>query len=52
MNPIEYYRKRFADYPDIVTLPEFRQMMEGIGDSTARKRIQENHVQHFVIQQI
>ena len=49
MKKREYYEKLFQSYPDVVTLPEFRKMLGGIGDSTARKLIRENHVQHFCI---
>lgn len=44
-----YYEDLFQDYPDVVTLPEFRRMLGGIGDSTGRKLLQENHVKHFYI---
>lgn len=40
---------RFASYPDVVTLPEFRQMLGGIGDSTARKLMRNNNVRHYCI---
>ena len=36
--------KRFSLYPDVVTLQEFRQMLGGIGDKTARKLVRDNHV--------
>ena len=45
----ESYEQRFAEYPDVVTLSLFREMMCGIGDSTARKLMQENHVRHYYI---
>lgn len=41
--------KRFSLYPDVVTLPEFRQMLGGIGDKTARKLVRENRVKHYYI---
>jgi len=44
-----YYEQRFADYPDIVTLEQFREMLGGIGDVTARKLMRENRVQHYYI---
>ena len=44
-----YYDKLFEPYPDVVTLPQFREMLGGIGDSTARKLMRSNHVQHFCI---
>lgn len=48
MRRIEY-EHLFADYPDVVTLPVFRKMLGGIGDGTARKLMQENRVEHFII---
>ena len=47
MRTREHYEKLFEAYPDVVTLPEFAKMLGGIGDSTARKRMRGNHVQHF-----
>ena len=44
-----HYEKLFASYPDVVTLPEFCDMLGGIGDSTARKLIRTNKVKHFYI---
>lgn len=44
-----YYEQLFADYPDIVTLEQFREMLGGIGDGTARKLMRENRVQHYYI---
>lgn len=42
-------RIEFEAYPDVVTLPQFRQMLGGIGDSTARKLMRQNVVQHYYI---
>ena len=42
-----YYEKLFSDYPDVVTLPEFCQMLGGIADVTARKLIRGNVVKHL-----
>jgi len=44
-----HYEKLFVSYPDVVTLPEFCNMLGGIGDSTARKLIRANKVKHFYI---
>lgn len=44
-----YYRKRFADYPEVVTLTQFRKMLGGIADGTARKLLRENTVKHYYI---
>ena len=49
MRTREHYEKLFEAYPDVVTLPEFAKMLGGIGDSTARKLMRGNHVQHFCI---
>jgi len=35
-----FYEELFADYPDVVILPEFRQMLGGIGDSTVLAHIE------------
>ena len=43
------YDELYADYPDVVTLPEFRQMLGGIGDTTARKLMRSGAVCHFYI---
>ena len=45
----KYYLDRFANYPEVVTLPQFCEMLGGIGDSTARKLMRENHVKHYYI---
>lgn len=44
-----YYEKLFQEYPDVVTLNQFRQMLGGIADSTARKIMRENQVFHYSI---
>ena len=49
MSDKEKYRKKFAGYPDLVTLNQFREMLGGIGDSTARKLIRENRVKHYYV---
>ncbi|MBQ1675592.1 MAG: DNA-binding protein [Oscillospiraceae bacterium] len=43
------YEKRFRNFPDVVTINEFRAMLGGIADSTARKLLKEGHVQCFFI---
>lgn len=45
----KHYEQLFKDYPDIVTLDEFRTMLGGIGDRTGRKLISENHEKYFYI---
>ena len=43
------YCQKFSAYPDVVTLPQFCEMLGGIADGTARKLIRNNNVQHFCI---
>ena len=45
----EEYEKLFADYPEVVDLKQFREMLGGIGDGMARKLMQGDYVEHFVI---
>lgn len=40
----EYYENLFAHYPDLVTVVQFRQMLNGIGDNFARKLIREKRL--------
>lgn len=40
----EYYEQLFAPYPDVVTLDEFRAMLGGIGETTARKILHGKHI--------
>lgn len=49
MKKREYYENLFANYPDVVTLQEFREMLGGIGDGTARKLMRGNYVRHYYI---
>ena len=44
-----HYDALYAGYPDVVTLPVFRQMLGGIGDTTARKLMRSGTVHHFYI---
>lgn len=44
-----YYKKLFADYPDIVDVITFRQMLGGIGYNFALKIILENKIGHLVV---
>ena len=44
-----YYKELFAEYPDVVTLPEFRKMLGGIGDSTARKLMRSGCIHRYYI---
>lgn len=45
----KYYETLFRPYPDLVTIDQFRKMLGGISESTARKLIRSNRVQHFLI---
>ncbi|WP_343084941.1 DNA-binding protein [Blautia producta] len=45
----KYYRKYFKDYPEVVDLIRFRQMIGGICDNTARRIMREGKVKHFFI---
>ena len=49
MKSREHYERLFEPYPDVVTLPDFKRMLGGIGDSTARKLMREKRVQHYYI---
>ena len=48
-----YYDQLFASYPDVITVPQFRAMLGGIGESTAlnsekiRCRLRSQHVPQF-----
>ena len=48
MTRFEYERK-FEDYPDLLTLEQFRAMLGGIADVTARRLLQQGLVEHFMI---
>lgn len=43
------YRKKYSAYPDVVNLAQFREMLGGIGEKTARKLMRENRVKHYYI---
>ena len=45
----KYYEQLYTDNPTVVTLIQFRQMLGGIGDTTARKLMRENRVKHYYI---
>lgn len=44
-----YYAGLFSNYPDLVTVLQFREMLNGIGDSFARKLIREKKVKAFFV---
>jgi len=41
--------KLYENYPDVVDLKQFRQMLGGVCEITARRLLQENIVQHYLI---
>ena len=43
------YERKFRNFPDVVTMNEFRAMLGGIAESTARKLLNQNLVEHFYI---
>ncbi len=45
----EHYEKLFADYPDVVSLKEFRLMLGGITEKTALKILEQGKVKFFFI---
>lgn len=45
----EKLHRLYKYFPDVVTLPQMCEMLGGIGDSTARKLLRGDHVEHFVI---
>jgi hypothetical protein len=51
MRDKQYYQERFKGYLDVVTLQQFKEMLGGIADSTARKLMRENRVKHFYIRE-
>lgn len=52
MTDKQYYREKFKEYTDVVTLEQFREMLGSIGDSTARKLMRAKKVKHFLKVQI
>ena len=49
MDEREKYRRKYASYPEVVNLLQFREMLGGIADSTVRKLMRENRVKHYYI---
>ena len=49
MSEREKYRRKYASYPEVVNLLQFREMLGGIADSTARKLMRENRVKHYYV---
>ena len=46
---IERLYQLYRNHPDVVTLPQLCEMLGGIADSTARKLLRGDHIEHFVI---
>ena len=49
MKDKNYYKELFKDCPDVVDLIQFREMLGGIADSTARKLVRAGTVRSFYI---
>ena len=45
----EMYYLKYQSYPDVLTLEQFREMLGGIADDTARKIVKEDLVVHYKI---
>lgn len=45
----KYYEKLFEDYPDVVNIKTFREMLGGISEHAARRLMRENRVQHYFV---
>ena len=41
--------KLYKNYPEVVNLKQFREMLGGVCEITARRLLQENIVQHYLI---
>jgi hypothetical protein len=44
-----YYEKLFSDYPDVLTVKQFRAMLGGMNEKLALQIIRDNLVNHFLI---
>ena len=44
-----FYEVYFLSYPDVVTLPQFREMMGGMSETSARFLMKNNLVKNFLI---
>ena len=49
MKEKEYYVNKFAKYPDLLTIEQFRKIFAGMSDTVARRLLRENRVEHFLI---
>lgn len=44
-----YYQELFCKYPDVVELPDLREMLGGIPVKSLRKLLHEKRIKHFFI---
>lgn len=49
MKSRSYYEKLFSDYPDVLTVKQFRAMLGGMNEKLALQIIRDNLVGHFCI---
>lgn len=49
MKSRKFYKDLFADYPDLVTIDDFRAMLGGMGYVQACKLMKDKTVHHFFI---
>ena len=44
-----FYEQYFGHYPDVVELPQFREMMGGLSEGAARSLMKQDIVKHYKI---
>ena len=49
MNVRKYYEDKFAAYPDVVCLNDFRVMLGGVCEKTALKILEQGGIKYFII---
>ncbi len=49
MRDEKYYEKLFENYPDVVNIKTFREMLGGISEQAARRLMRENRVRHYFV---
>lgn len=45
----KYYEELFKNYPDVVNIKIFREMLGGISEHAARRLMRENRVKHYFV---
>ena len=45
----KYYEELFKNYPDVVNIKIFREMLGGISEAAARRLMRENRVKHYFV---